>query len=500
MNEGAILRTIKPYLNSKNEISEEEFSKLFDILELREQYKVIEIFIKNEIFLVDKKDSINNFDNNQQDLKPEQNKRDISTKIYKNTSNEQLCIMLQQGDNIAKQSLLFKCKDFIAKEALRISGRYKHKLTTEDFIQIGNMGALIAAERFDPTKGGTYLTYAKYRIDQYITRHIMDEGFIIRLPVHMFEAVNKITHLQTKYKDLDQDLVEKRICEELNIKKEKYNSINKIKKDIMDPRYLEELINDTDNAEIIDSFIAEKEDLKCSEVERNALENDLKNDIKKLLTELKPKEQEVIILRFDLEANGSSKTLDEIGQAHGVSRERIRQIEARALSKLKKLSKCRKLGLDIDLKSTIINFNSEDIIYSFKDKNGNSRIPERNELLKKILELFPDIIDEDELTEKFLRCAKQNGYGTFNAKEKDKIKQAFFNISSGKYTKNPIKELVEIIADLDPKLLKSEDEFYTTFKDLALDYGYQKSNVPRFDEMKFELDKYKDETKSKILV
>lgn len=492
MNESAVLCAVKNYLNSKKEISEEEFSQIFDVLELKEKYKVIELFIKNDIFLVDEKDpDCSPLVQPQSEKKVTSNPIPVRT-VYNSTSNEQLCLLIQNGDKVAKRSLLIKCKDFIAKQALINSNRYNHKLTLDDLIQVGNIGALKAAEKFDTQKGFTYLTYAKYWIDQSITRHIIDEGFTIRLPVHMFDAVSKITKYQSKYKDLDQEVLVKKICDELNITKEKYNYINRIKKNIMNPKYLDELINNTDGSEIIESIIKDKEDLYCSKVEKNAIDNNLKANIKKMLLELKPKEQAVIISRFDLDESGS-KTLEEIGQKHGVTRERIRQIEARALSKLRKTNKARKLELDIDITESNTKHNIKEIIYSFKDKKGNSRIPERSELIKKILTLYQDIDDENELTEKFITCAIQNGYRGFNSKEKNAIKQSFSKLISNKLNmKNPIRETIELIIDLEPTLLNKENEFYSVFKDFAPDFGYSKPEIPNFNEFKIELDKYKE--------
>lgn len=490
MNEEAILKATKSYLNTKNEISEDEFFKLFGVLELQEQYKVIDIFIDNNIILVENKEYIDSPANNCEVV--ENDKNHVGTKIYKNISNEQLCLMAQRGDKLAQQSLVIKCKDFICKQVLNIEKRYNHKLEVEDLIQIGGMGLIKAVEKFDLKKGYTFLTYAKFWIDQHIRRHIADEGFLIRLPIHMFDAVNKIIACQSKYKNLETTDMVKKICKELNITKDRYDYINDIKRNIMNPRYLDELINDSENTEVIDSIITNKEDLNCSVVEREAIQNNQREDIQKLLDGIKPKEREVIISRFGLGEENSKKTLDEIGQKAGVTRERIRQIENNALRKMKKLNRLRKLNLDLDLGFDCKSAYVSEPIYSFKSKCGTSRIPERSEIFKKILELYPDIVDTIDLTEKFICCALQNGYSCFQDKEKKTIEQSFADYLKKDNNKVSVKDLVQIIFDLDPDLANEHLEFIKTFNDFAIDSGYDEARLPSDDEIISEIVKYKN--------
>ena len=363
-------------------------------------------------------------------------------------------------------------------------------------VQIGGMGLIKAVEKFDVKMGYTFLTYAQHWIIQHIKRHIIDEGSVIRIPVHMFESVSKLISLKRDYEICGIEATTEEICTKLNIKKKKYDEINRVIEAIMNPRYLDALIGDSDNTEVIDLVVNDKEDLRCSEVEREAIQNSQSNEIQKLLFGLSPKEREVIILRFGLSNEGLKKTLDEIGQQYGVSRERIRQVENRALSKMKKLNRSYKSNLEMDIISMPRNNDIQvkvETIYSFKDLHGNSKIPERSEIFKKIIELYPEEADVSELANIYVLCASQNGYSKFNSKEKERIKQSFIDYLKKKDNKISIKELTKLIVDLDPNLLNNCNEFYEVFNDFALSSGYTENNLPSNYEIENEMLNYKEE-------
>lgn len=313
--------------------------------DIDELYKTFE---KEGINLVDKKD-LKDDDDEEVDV----NKEDLSVpkgvtvddpvrmylkeigKISLLTAEEEVEIAkrMEAGDESAKKELAEANLRLVVSIAKRYVGRGMSFL---DLIQEGNLGLMKAVDKFDYTKGFKFSTYATWWIRQAITRAIADQARTIRIPVHMVETINKLVRVQRQLvQDLGRDPLPEEIAAEMNLDVERVREIQKI---AQEPVSLETPIGEEEDSHLGD-FIPDDEILSPQDAATFTL---LKEQLNSVLETLTEREKKVLTLRFGLD-DGRARTLEEVGKEFDVTRERIRQIEAKALRKLRHPSRSKKL-------------------------------------------------------------------------------------------------------------------------------------------------------------
>ena len=366
MNEEIILKMVEPYLKD-NAITYKEFDNIFEFLSLKEQYEVVELLFSHGISLEDlEKDDDNeniidiedvlelDFNEAEEDesedfdvlyddnIFKDKNSDNSHVVLYKNIkqSNDILCRLIQEGNKQARQDICVKYKLLVDKYVNAYLRYFGNHLDFEDLEQAGYIGLLKAAERFDLKRDSAFSTYAVFWIRQSIVREVMDNGFVIRIPVHLMELIAKITRLDNQFNTKGYTYNERMhlIAEELDITEERVENLLAIRQQYLSYSSLNTPVGEEEETELEEIYV-DKEQVSVEDIVANKM---LCEQMKEVLLTLTEREQRVLNLRFGF-VDGRTRTLEEVGREYNVTRERIRQIEAKAIRKLQHPSRSRKL-------------------------------------------------------------------------------------------------------------------------------------------------------------
>ena len=352
LNREYILEAIRPYLTKDKKLRESDFNRLFSDLTRKEQYQIIEILIDADIDYVDdeasppidQKSIIDIFTEIESESIVETKKSHAAPKStlgrdakqLLGLKNEQLCALYQQGDPLALEALVLKNEKFVYRDALALSKQFKQdSLTIDDIVQYGNIGLIAAADRFDVTRGFSFLTYAGHWIKQSITRNIIDHAYLIRLPVHVMERARRFWGVRAAHPNFTEaELIEEIITLGYATSVKEIRHLLNLGDLYLNTTSLNVLVGEDEETEL-EEFIPSD-----SSVEDVVEQTFLRESLENVLSTLTPREEKILRLRFGFD-DGIERTLEDVGKMFNVTRERIRQIENKALRKLRHPSRTK---------------------------------------------------------------------------------------------------------------------------------------------------------------
>lgn len=335
MNEKFVIDIVrKKLLNSKNEIDISDYHNIVKYFDEKEKSEFLNILKKNGIKIVSKTNEKYNLHKKEKPL-PQKEKITMS--------NEQLCTLYKKGEEMALDFLWVKNEALVKSIVNRYSSKYKTILDNEDLEQSCFLGFKRAVEKFDITKNVKFSTYLIWWLKQIIYRTINDTGTLIRIPVHRWQEILKVKRYINKYNYCSLNEVVDIISKNENYDKKKVEELITLGINIINPNSLDILIGEEDEGDYYEILV----DKSQVTVEDRIIEKNMKDQVNICLDCLTEKERDVIKRRFGFYDN-KIYTLEEIGRDYGVTRERIRQIESKAMGKLKKKGYAKRLNVFLE--------------------------------------------------------------------------------------------------------------------------------------------------------
>lgn len=356
LDEHYILLTMKPFINSNNELSETYFNKLFGELKLYEQYEVIDIMIKNRIEFIPTEENVVSSENSNTDLSKDKldltgiqnvnnenlensvNEKQISetTEIYKQLmklSSGFLCVMAQEGNKDALKALILKNNGFVYNCARKMEKKYpESQLSIDDLMQEGVCGVIDGMKNYDASRGNAFLTYAGSHIYKRMIRAIYDTGYTVRIPVHMMDRINKVLFYKSKYPLMDVfELSSTMNMDGLTLTPKQIKvCLETVEKFTWLKSLNEEIRGDSENTELVELI----EDENNASLEEQVSSVELKKVIGKILLTLPARESQILKKYYGFTGD-DNETLESISQSFCLSKERIRQLRDQALTRLR---------------------------------------------------------------------------------------------------------------------------------------------------------------------
>lgn len=352
LNREYILEAIRPCLTENRELRERDFDRLFSSLTRKEQYQIIEILIDEDIDYADDEpgapmpgesvaDILTEMERPPKSKRPplaQKSARGRDARQLLGLKSEQLCALYQEGDPLALEALILKNERFVYRDAFLLSRQFRqNSLTIDDIVQCGYIGLIAAADRFDAARGFSFLTYADHWIRQSMTRNLIDHAYLVRLPVHVMERVRRFWHIRAAHPELTEpELMKEIIASGYAASPEEIRRLLHLGDLYLNTVSLNVLTGEGEETELealIPSDVS---------VEETAERTFLRESLEEVLSTLTPREEKVLRLRFGFD-DGAGQTLEDVGKAFHITRERVRQLEEKALRKLRHPSRARRI-------------------------------------------------------------------------------------------------------------------------------------------------------------